>query len=209
MRGQLPLATGELWALRIIPARAGPTRLLERQQIPPADHPRSCGANHPSCRHALPAVGSSPLVRGQRGYVVNFTRNMRIIPARAGPTVGCIIGHVSCPDHPRSCGANRVSVSPARWRCGSSPLVRGQPAEDLENLDYTRIIPARAGPTPQFGNGAWIETDHPRSCGANKKRAERISVICGSSPLVRGQHVRNVEMAIKVRIIPARAGPTV
>ena len=91
--GSSPLVRGQplreiplISHLRIIPARAGPTRWW----IPPtsfrADHPRSCGANALITICTCSESGSSPLVRGQRGRTGGTQLHLRIIPARAGPT---------------------------------------------------------------------------------------------------------------------------
>ena len=71
---------------RIIPARAGPTYRSRPSSPRPSDHPRSCGANHLQRFRLLCALGSSPLVRGQRSRRSTWTASGRIIPARAGPT---------------------------------------------------------------------------------------------------------------------------
>ena len=54
-----------------------------------------------------------------------------------------------------------------------------------------------------------LETpDHPRSCGANLSTISTSSLTVGSSPLVRGQPERDGHERLRIRIIPARAGPT-
>ena len=50
--------------------------------------------------------------------------------------------------------------------------------------------------------------DHPRSCGANPVHLQQSLHVIGSSPLVRGQRIRRCRSSLKLRIIPARAGPT-
>ena len=72
--------------VRIIPARAGPTFCLFRSSLSLADHPRSCGANHPIDAGLSVKPGSSPLVRGQLSKLADAFDVSRIIPARAGPT---------------------------------------------------------------------------------------------------------------------------
>ena len=109
VRGQLDIATRHLILQRIIPARAGPTVLTTTFMPPPPDHPRSCGANSLSALSGLALCGSSPLVRGQLGGVEAEGEELRIIPARAGPTSRCGHGSRSPSDHPRSCGANSNS----------------------------------------------------------------------------------------------------
>ena len=147
-------------------------------------------------------------MRGQRGAGPPSDGTGRIIPARAGPTFIDIRLKVALTDHPRSCGANRVSQHSCSAKLGSSPLVRGQLVRLVMILTVVRIIPARAGPTPGAVVEEWCDSDHPRSCGANVVRIRRLTVLTGSSPLVRGQRRTVVLPRFAVRIIPARAGPT-
>ena len=152
--------------------------------------------------------GSSPLVRGQQSNGLGKTVNERIIPARAGPTITDTDTASAATDHPRSCGANAIgSVILIRTR-GSSPLVRGQHERINVHDIRVRIIPARAGPTERCRAmpGDW--TDHPRSCGANILCGFLVHFSSGSSPLVRGQPVHRFSSHGNLRIIPARAGPT-
>ena len=228
MRGQRGIQPVDVVPRRIIPARAGPTARRCCPCVGRADHPRSCGANfHDNSRNAQP-FGSSPLVRGQQ--VLGFVPpgRVRIIPARAGPTQVLRITTHPMADHPRSCGANRVSQHSCSAKLGSSPLVRGQLVRLVMILTVVRIIPARAGPTPGAVVEEWCDSDHPRSCGANLHMQRIISVsgdhprscgansvkqllnrkATGSSPLVRGQRLRHGVQRPDRRIIPARAGPT-
>ena len=106
VRGQpLPYSQSP-FALRIIPARAGPTTLMLDAATQWTDHPRSCGANATDTEFWLCLCGSSPLVRGQRIVPAALAWPLRIIPARAGPTEFPRRPCSRAPDHPRSCGAN-------------------------------------------------------------------------------------------------------
>ena len=109
VRGQQSNPSRLVCRSRIIPARAGPTALQQCALLADADHPRSCGANSLSALSGLALCGSSPLVRGQLGGVEAEGEELRIIPARAGPTSRCGHGSRSPSDHPRSCGANSNS----------------------------------------------------------------------------------------------------
>ena len=153
-----------------------------------ADHPRSCGANLVNVKPPRKHDGSSPLVRGQRSGV---------------PVIGA--GGL---DHPRSCGANSLSALSGPALCGSSPLVRGQLVLGIIQQFDGRIIPARAGPTSGSMKTPRRRTDHPRSCGANSRWGKQASLETGSSPLVRGQLPSLPPPPVRLRIIPARAGPT-
>ena len=194
--------------LRIIPARAGPTRSTGKTPWVSSDHPRSCGANLTEEPFVISPSGSSPLVRGQLRDSWKDYAAARIIPARAGPTWSVRRCRCARPDHPRSCGANLSDSELESIRGGSSPLVRGQLGFERGLPAFGRIIPARAGPTTVDLLDARGKADHPRSCGAN--RHDQIVGILhgGSSPLVRGQHTPYIIGVNKKRIIPARAGPT-
>ena len=208
MRGQRHLACVHDWALRIIPARAGPTTRAVGSLSTRTDHPRSCGANDGVVEVAHLFSGSSPLVRGQPDYIEHCGGWLRIIPARAGPTYSPLKFAMDGPDHPRSCGANVIVWVGFALLHGSSPLVRGQPQATSQRRSATRIIPARAGPTQEFRVSRPVRPDHPRSCGANANAATPSTCRSGSSPLVRGQPARSSRCESIGRIIPARAGPT-
>ena len=148
-------------------------------------------------------------MRGQLHWFSFHYFVVRIIPARAGPTPHRWNGSCRWSDHPRSCGANQMSLEGGESVVGSSPLVRGQRVLRGVRSRRPRIIPARAGPT---GSPAWLTVtppDHPRSCGANGSRTPPVMHKHGSSPLVRGQRKINGWFSVLVRIIPARAGPTI
>ena len=147
-------------------------------------------------------------MRGQRCFLSGCTACLRIIPARAGPTHLSLSVMVSAADHPRSCGANTLTLLRAIYPSGSSPLVRGQHQHDLLPTPFLRIIPARAGPTSMSPYPLIWFADHPRSCGANQTESGRQIWSNGSSPLVRGQRHRPGADRQRHRIIPARAGPT-
>ena len=194
--------------LRIIPARAGPTGHTAHGRNGAPDHPRSCGANRTHRLGVAPSDGSSPLVRGQPRMGQLGLGTPRIIPARAGPTSWNLLSSRTTPDHPRSCGANSPATVRVAGGCGSSPLVRGQQPLPYSQSPFARIIPARAGPTSPSNAMRLVGSDHPRSCGANFYRVERLRCPDGSSPLVRGQPLLNRLTQPPLRIIPARAGPT-
>ena len=208
MRGQPLDHINKLVDGRIIPARAGPTRDFSATECPGTDHPRSCGANAVCDIGCKLCCGSSPLVRGQLNVFLGFFHQLRIIPARAGPTEFDDTDEIVCPDHPRSCGANHLRAPLNDRVDGSSPLVRGQLRVFEIVQQKRRIIPARAGPTAENRWCPRATPDHPRSCGANDYSLVRTPETPGSSPLVRGQRELLRRERAVVRIIPARAGPT-
>ena len=132
----------------------------------------------------------------------------RIIPARAGFT-----GRGSSPrrrarDHPRSRGVYRRVPSIAPRVRGSSPLARGLPVNSVGLLYILRIIPARAGFTPDLRRYVHNFPDHPRSRGVYGNVRKGLNVVVGSSPLARGLHSYCAAVASNYGIIPARAGFT-
>ena len=130
---------------RIIPARAGFTALSGPRPRSWPDHPRSRG------------------VYFWLAYLNHYI--FRIIPARAGFTR--MLGSRFFPywDHPRSRGVYDQCEAPPRGAGGSSPLARGLRAFPLRPREMRRIIPARAGFTPDTRQARTSTTDHPRSRG--------------------------------------------
>ena len=175
---------------------------------PCPDHPRACGANGGARHYAIGQHGSSPRVRGKLCGMRRSCAHLRIIPARAGQTAVCHHHERLPPDHPRACGANRMSDSMMADISGSSPRVRGKPDVKSVKDAKTRIIPARAGQTKNADVANRLSADHPRACGANVAGRHSTPSACGSSPRVRGKRPQPFHDAFRVRIIPARAGQT-
>ena len=151
--------------LRIIPARAGFTGRRSSTTWRAPDHPRSRGVYPSSITASRRTVGSSPLARGLPAHRLAPSVVSRIIPARAGFTVGVRRSHKKVPDHPRSRGVYPVRRARSPRESGSSPLARGLPKNICEMLPCRRIIPARAGFTHSLGHRGHHAPDHPRSRG--------------------------------------------
>ena len=179
-RGSSPLARGlrssswvEVIKGGIIPARAGFTWAASRQSCPCQDHPRSRGVYWQIGVRRSVIRGSSPLARGLPMAPATFSQTTGIIPARAGFTLcdGPLGGVVE--DHPRSRGVYTPSPSCDGRGLGSSPLARGlHPPRRRRGLPI-RIIPARAGFTPDGAPPPPPFPDHPRSRGVYVYRGER------------------------------------
>ncbi len=152
--------------------------------------------------------GSSPRMRGK--HLAQYGRGLggRIIPAHAGQTVGTNTVLSMPSDHPRACGANYSPFSWGMMQFGSSPRMRGKPAQRVLRRQTTRIIPAHAGQTFARRRAACSGTDHPRACGANALFIERKVLRTGSSPRMRGKRGVIVIVHVAERIIPAHAGQT-
>ena len=91
---------------------------------------------------------------------------------------------------------------------GSSPLARGLRGIVKIPLYGDRIIPARAGFTPERLSVSVRPRDHPRSRGVYRFMVNARDCCLGSSPLARGLHniIKNKDTS--GGIIPARAGFT-
>ena len=172
--------------------------------------------------------GSSPRVRGLRPSIRRSAWLSRIIPARAGFTVMMTSGGGRSPDHPRACGVYSTITRERLTRGGSSPRVRGLLGPLIFARVDWRIIPARAGFTMRSassrcpardhpracgvtrlgGSGASEVGDHPRACGVYSTVAGVLGVSGGSSPRVRGLHIKMNPRMPPGGIIPARAGFT-
>ena len=70
----------------LIPACAGKTAESRPQPSRPRAHPRVCGENRFSAGRSVPGSGSSPRVRGKRGWSAVTRYGRRLIPACAGKT---------------------------------------------------------------------------------------------------------------------------
>ena len=91
---------------------------------------------------------------------------------------------------------------------GSSPRVRGTPAERVVALDPPGIIPACAGNTHGLITWMPMARDHPRVCGEHTWVNYVDADGEGSSPRVRGTPALDGERGRRLGIIPACAGNT-
>ena len=89
---------------------------------------------------------------------------------------------------------------------GSSPRVRGTLDLMTRDIDLLRFIPARAGNANHNRTGIRSWTVHPRACGERQLDTKYTSLVCGSSPRVRGTHLTGADLSNISRFIPARAG---
>ena len=139
---------------RLIPAHAGKTKEREGPRVAPTAHPRACGENPSGAEKPLPLWGSSPRMRGKPSPSKLMRQFGGLIPAHAGKTIRVLMGLSPNWAHPRACGENRLGLRGRGSILGSSPRMRGKPAE----ADYVELlgglIPAHAGKTPPCGTGS-------------------------------------------------------
>ena len=140
------------WALiRFIPAGAGNTADHRPATDSDSVHPRGCG-EHTTCGPAASwKLGSSPRVRGTRSDSATMRQWLRFIPAGAGNTAPPSDWVSDGTVHPRGCGEHVTGTPGSGKTLGSSPRVRGTPAQrQVKSVPY-RFIPAGAGNTrPPF-----------------------------------------------------------
>ena len=213
--GSSPLARGlhaecgyQYGTDRIIPARAGFTRLDPYYGDQSGDHPRSRGVYSEEKLKSRTENGSSPLARGLLLFTAPDRDALWIIPARAGFTAPLWCWGSLSRDHPRSRGVYPRRRRPRRPRPGSSPLARGLRVTFHGRPGILRIIPARAGFTIRASSLSYLKRDHPRSRGVYYGIRCVRSYVLGSSPLARGLPGLTRPTTSATRIIPARAGFT-
>ena len=173
----------------IIPACAGSTTCVQIGVNRKWDHPRMCGEHAWAFSLTSSKSGSSPHVRGARGFMLSEAVHCGIIPACAGSTLDLIDTATGNRDHPRMCGEHAT------------------PRTDTP--DSTGIIPACAGSTSVCFLGKFLVGDHPRMCGEHFNCEEVALMRVGSSPHVRGAHLDRRLPRRESGIIPACAGSTV
>ena len=206
VRGTRPTRRADDWPLRIIPACAGDAWCRSRASSRASDHPRVCGGRAISWHRLFQFSGSSPRVRGTRSNTARRRLASRIIPACAGDALSRETAKLSASDHPRVCGGRERVPAPLDTVTGSSPRVRGTLFVDPRRRCLDRIIPACAG---DAGLRALVQAsfaDHPRVCGGRLAENGTSNPHAGSSPRVRGTHVKWQLGRRRERIIPACAG---
>ena len=149
----------------IIPACAGSTQTHRLHDQPRRDHPRMCGEHAWAFSLTSSKSGSSPHVRGARGFMLSEAVHCGIIPACAGSTPQMTHSISITWDHPRMCGEHTTDDSFNLDHMGSSPHVRGAHCETCPSVFETGIIPACAGSTHSKPTTRSSIRDHPRMCG--------------------------------------------
>ena len=193
---------------RLIPARAGKTRLSPRAPGSGPAHPRAGGENAMAVTTTQTATGSSPRGRGKPSRSWRGRRGPRLIPARAGKTLKTAsIAPVDWA-HPRAGGENALPALKDFAGQGSSPRGRGKRARRLWRRCWPGLIPARAGKTLSEARFPTGRRAHPRAGGENLRRVCGRARRGGSSPRGRGKRFALILLTERKGLIPARAGKT-
>ena len=146
MRGALEPCRVAALRPGIIPAYAGSTRRRASGSAPRRDHPRVCGEHSRWAATRCARWGSSPRMRGAQVRPAPRGGAGGIIPAYAGSTSSRRCRRASR-DHPRVCGEHPAAAYTLADLEGSSPRMRGAPAQRHEHRQQRGIIPAYAGST--------------------------------------------------------------
>ena len=88
----------------------------------------------------------------------------------------------------------------------SPPRMRGKAKNRCRSCPLTRITPAYAGKSSQYGLRGWFFQDHPRVCGEKIPLHIRAKVALGSPPRMRGKDGVNDSAQAVTGITPACAG---
>ena len=194
--------------IRLIPACAGKTGGHVGCGDIAGAHPRVCGENsQPTTRRKSPrwlipaCAGKTPNRKGPG-------RENRAHPRVCGENPGMPVTEYMTGAHPRVCGENLPGWEDSRGARGSSPRVRGKPAQADEHTIRRRLIPACAGKTCTARLWASRWWAHPRVCGENWVGGPNNFMRGGSSPRVRGKPPYPTRHTSPCGLIPACAGKT-
>ncbi len=169
-------------------------------------HPRTHGEHGPVPLVTIAFSGSSPHTRGTFKENAELSKKQRFIPAHTGNIrVGGREAVLSAV-HPRTHGEHMRASSESMVFSGSSPHTRGTFAEEIEEKDGHRFIPAHTGnmrsTLPNIRSGPV----HPRTHGEHFLQTSAAFQRSGSSPHTRGTSAGPPRSLPDRRFIPAHAG---
>ena len=152
--------------------------------------------------------GSSPRMRGTRGYQDGARTEAGLIPTYAGNThnVDNVLSVLWA--HPHVCGEHLPSPSASLDDWGSSPRMRGTRCTTFWDLAGVGLIPTYAGNT-HCGIGAEsVMWAHPHVCGEHSSILRSTGPSVGSSPRMRGTRPHGRRHTVPDGLIPTYAGNT-
>jgi len=182
-RGEVRLVLAEG---RFIPAPAGNALHHSSRRFAISVHPRACGERRTVQRSVWLSIGSSPRLRGTRGWPCSWPTQWRFIPAPAGNAFPRTVTPGSLAVHPRACGERALPVAGRPRLRGSSPRLRGTRRRGGRNDKARRFIPAPAGNAPHRAQTLPRNAVHPRACGERALASNTARAKPGSSPRLRG-----------------------
>ena len=170
--GLSPLARGNRSATNLakasngpIPARAGEPRVRSPAVMHSWAYPRSRGGTvAPNPAKAFD-MGLSPLARGNHELIGRVVVVRGPIPARAGEPRGNHRALERRWAYPRSRGGTEAKLADEPVIVGLSPLARGNQMDEIDALNITGPIPARAGEPSSASHARRSSWAYPRSRG--------------------------------------------
>ena len=173
-------------ALGSIPACAGEP-LTSRCTTPiHRVYPRVCGGTSTGSLTAIPSKGLSPRVRGNHAVDRGPDCDLGSIPACAGEPGLAVLRQAIPWVYPRVCGGTFGDKAGWQSVLGLSPRVRGNRGSLPACGTYRGSIPACAGEPSCLSLSMFLGWVYPRVCGGTQNLGNRIPVIPGLSPRVRG-----------------------
>jgi len=152
--------------------------------------------------------GSSPRMRGTRGYQDGARTEAGLIPTYAGNThnVDNVLSVLWA--HPHVCGEHLPSPSASLDDWGSSPRMRGTRCTTFWDLAGVGLIPTYAGNTIRRLRFSPSRRAHPHVCGEHIMPVTFLPCWPGSSPRMRGTLLRLKIPVADAGLIPTYAGNT-
>ena len=191
---------------RSIPACAGEPGVSSVAVAGRWVYPRVCGGTPSPAVLPERGAGLSPRVRGNQSPAAGQRGRYGSIPACAGEPRRRCCRRYCRQVYPRVCGGTARYFIQTLDTPGLSPRVRGNPAGEELERQFTRSIPACAG-EPQRRRASQLKYPvYPRVCGGTDNGVSTDSWGRGLSPRVRGNHYGPAEPQSGRRSIPACAG---
>ena len=170
----------------ITPAHAGNSPSYFFHLFTIQDHPRTCGEQPSQTSERSLRRGSPPHMRGTEGGLRRRQARSRITPAHAGNRPRKNLDNCNKRDHPRTCGEQPPKSPRPCVHLGSPPHMRGTEVVVHDMAEGVGITPAHAGNSIAFSMIAFLNRDHPRTCGEQSFRSDAAQSQLGSPPHMRG-----------------------
>ena len=134
-----------MFSMRITPAHAGKSSLLNLSRRNVGDHPRTRGEKRGGDVLKADRLGSPPHTRGKAAPVLHTPPGTRITPAHAGKRRYHNFRYLQDKDHPRTRGEKCTIIPVSSRKRGSPPHTRGKALQAIYEGHRGRITPAHAG----------------------------------------------------------------
>ena len=147
-------------------------------------------------------------MRGTRLDAVFTSPRHGLIPTYAGNTQARSAARLSLRAHPHVCGEHDTWTPGIPNVKGSSPRMRGTPAQTGFSIEETGLIPTYAGNTQTVKAEVLGRRAHPHVCGEHTAPNAKPIPAPGSSPRMRGTPLSGCRRRLQFGLIPTYAGNT-